>query len=91
TSLIDIDDGSKNTNNNAINHVTPPHMNIIDPVNVDQFGVEDIRYLPNKQFAHVDLKNEVAMKKALKLHGETKVPEQGKLRVEEGKPRNAST
>ncbi|CAG8776038.1 13772_t:CDS:2, partial [Gigaspora rosea] len=54
--------------------------------------VVDIRFLPNKQFAHVDLKNEAALKKALKLNGETKSHEQGKLRVEEGKPRsNTST
>ncbi|CAG8657453.1 10406_t:CDS:2, partial [Racocetra fulgida] len=50
------------------------------------FGIDEIRYLPNKQFAHVDLKTEAAKKKALKLNGESQ--EQGKLRVEEGKPRN---
>ncbi|CAG8585514.1 41911_t:CDS:10 [Gigaspora margarita] len=143
--LIELEDGSNNTNNSSINHATP-HMNninnIIDQANVDssfvnpqnrpsddnelinegksdrltsnsnytvfiawtgsmtQEGLKslfdndevlDIRFLPNKQFAHVDLKNEAALTKALKLNGETKSQEQGKLRVEQGKPRSNSS
>ncbi|CAG8498163.1 24615_t:CDS:10, partial [Cetraspora pellucida] len=56
------------------------------------FENDEVRFLPNKQFAHVDLKTEAAKNKALKLNGEVKSQEQGRLRVEEGKPRgNNST
>ncbi|CAG8681826.1 13438_t:CDS:2 [Cetraspora pellucida] len=49
--------------------------------------VEEIRFLPNKQFAHVDFKTEAALRKALNLNGEVKSQEQGILRVELGRPR----
>ncbi|CAG8785224.1 23388_t:CDS:2, partial [Dentiscutata erythropus] len=48
--------------------------------------VQDIRFLPNKQFAHIDFMTEAAMMYALRLHGETR-SQIGKLRVEEGRPR----
>ncbi|CAI2178907.1 14758_t:CDS:10 [Funneliformis geosporum] len=38
----------------------------------DSNDVEDIRYMTTKQFAHVDLKSEQALKSALLLHGQTK-------------------
>ncbi|CAI2179133.1 13970_t:CDS:10 [Funneliformis geosporum] len=54
----------------------------------DSNDVEDIRYMTTKQFAHVDLKSEQALKSALLLHGQTKNELQGALRVECGKPQN---
>ncbi|CAG8446219.1 5852_t:CDS:2 [Diversispora eburnea] len=45
------------------------------------FGVADIRYTTNKQFAHVDFKSPEAMRKAIELNSKTKNPH-GLLRVE---------
>jgi len=52
--------------------------------------VSDIRYTAQKQFAHVDLKSESAVSKAILLNGTTKNEKQGQLRVELGKPRSSN-
>ncbi|GBB84670.1 hypothetical protein RclHR1_11230013 [Rhizophagus clarus] len=53
--------------------------------------VADIRYTHPKQFAHVDLKSQLALDKAMALNGEVKNDKQGALRVEVGKPRSSNT
>ncbi|CAB5366050.1 unnamed protein product [Rhizophagus irregularis] len=56
----------------------------------EDIDVADIRYTAQKQFAHVDLKTELAQTKAISLNGVTKNEKQGTLRVEVGKPRSSN-
>ncbi|RIA98006.1 hypothetical protein C1645_751003, partial [Glomus cerebriforme] len=60
---------------------------LFENCNID---VADIRYTAPKQFAHVDLKSEAALSKAMALNGEVKDKNQGALRVEHGKPRSSN-